>query len=132
MRWPATEPAAVRWCGFRTRSFFTTPSADPPPRPSPARGEGDLVPLPRPSPPRGEGDAGGGSFTIFNRPDISIALSTLYELGFSPARTRLVHLDTPAIAAHQVRDRLRRGAPIDDLVPPPVAEYIQAHRLYQA
>ena len=73
-----------------------------------------------------------GSFTIFNRPDISIALSTLYELGFSPARTRLVHLDTPAIAAHQVRDRLRRGAPIDDLVPPPVAEYIQAHRLYQA
>ena len=72
------------------------------------------------------------SFTIFNRPDTSIALSTLHELGFSPARTRLVHLDTPAIAAHQVRDRLWRGAPIDDLVPPPVAEYIQAHRLYQA
>src|SRR5438874_7974929 len=64
MRWPATEPAAVRWCGFRTRSFFTTPSADPPPRPSPARGEGDLVPLPRPSPARGEGDAGGGSIGI--------------------------------------------------------------------
>src|SRR5947208_15883217 len=64
MRWPATEPAAVGWCGFRTRSFFTTPSADPPPRPSPARGEGDLVPLPRPSPPRGEGDAGGGSIGI--------------------------------------------------------------------
>ena len=56
------------------------------------------------------------SFTIFNRPDTSIALSTLHELGFSPARTRLVHLDTPAIAAHQVRDRLRRGAPIDDLL----------------
>jgi len=72
------------------------------------------------------------SFTIFNRPDTSIALSTLHELGFSPARTRLVHLDTPAIAAHQVRDRLRRGTPIDDLVPPGVADYIRAHALYQA
>src|SRR5207237_2792489 len=72
------------------------------------------------------------SFTIFNRPDTSIALSTLHELGFSPARTRLVHLDSPAIAAHQVRDRLRRGAPIDDLVPPGVADYIRAHALYQA
>jgi len=59
-------------------------------------------------------------------------LSTLHELGFSTARTRLVHLDTPAIAAHQVRDRLRRGAPIDDLVPPPVAEYIKVHGLYRA
>jgi len=73
-----------------------------------------------------------GSFTIFNRPDTSIALSTLQELGFSPARTRLVHLDTPAIAAHQVRDRLRRGASIDDLVPAQVAGYIRVHGLYQA
>ena len=69
---------------------------------------------------------------IFNRPDTSIALSTLQELGFSPARTRLVHLDTPAIAAHQVRDRLRRGASIDDLVPAQVAGYIRVHGLYQA
>ena len=254
MRWLGTAPAAVRWCGFPTRSFSTIRSADPPPRPSPARGEGDAGA--RPSPARGEGDAKaatigilggtydpvhighlaaarqlrneagleqvwlvpnahpphrsaapvagpqdrmrmveiavadqpglvgsrievdrGGisytidtmrelarsmpgerfelllgsdaalrirtwheaeallkevSFTIFNRPDTSIALSTLHELGFSPARTRLVHLDTPAIAAHQVRDRLRRGAPIDDLVPPGVADYIRAHGLYRA
>src|SRR5436305_6410883 len=64
MRWPATEPAAVRWCGFRTRSFFTIPSADPPPRPSPARGERDLGPPTRPSPTRGKGHAGGGSIGI--------------------------------------------------------------------
>src|SRR5438046_9797731 len=62
MRWPATEPAAVRWCGFRTRSFFTIRTADPPPRPSPTRGEGDAGA--RPSPARGEGDAGGGSIGI--------------------------------------------------------------------
>ena len=115
--------------------------------PSPRAGEGRAPASP--SPRAGEGRGGGSalrirtwyeaeallkevSFTIFNRPDTSIALSTLHELGFSPARTRLVHLDTPAIAAHQVRDRLRRGTPIDDLVPPGVADYIRAHALYQA
>lgn len=72
------------------------------------------------------------SFVIFNRPDTALASQTLHELGFAPARSRIVHLDTPAIAAHQVRDRLARGAPIDELVPPPVAEYIRAHELYRA
>jgi nicotinate-nucleotide adenylyltransferase len=72
------------------------------------------------------------SFVIFNRPDTALAPQTLHELGFAPARSRIVHLDTPAIAAHQVRDRLARGAPIDDLVPAAVADYIRNHDLYQA
>ena len=71
-------------------------------------------------------------FVIFNRPDTTLAPQTLHELGFAPARTQIVHLDTPAIAAHQVRDRLARGASIDDLVPPAVADYIRAHHLYQS
>lgn len=71
------------------------------------------------------------SFLIFNRPETALAPQTLHELGFVPARTRIVHLDTPAIAAHQVRDRLARGAPIDDLVPAPVADYIRSHDLYR-
>jgi nicotinate-nucleotide adenylyltransferase len=71
------------------------------------------------------------SFVIFNRPETTLAPQTLHELGFAPARTRIVHLDTPAIAAHQVRDRLARGAAIDDLVPPPVADYIRTHQLYR-
>ena len=71
------------------------------------------------------------SFVIFNRPETALAPQTLHELGFAPARTRIVHLDTPPIAAHQVRDRLARGAPIDDLVPAAVADYIRAHELYQ-
>src|SRR5260370_41682938 len=70
------------------------------------------------------------SFVIFNRPDTALAPQTLHELGFAPARSRIVHLDTPAIAAHQVRDRLARGAPIDDLVPAAVAAYIRSHELY--
>ncbi len=69
-------------------------------------------------------------FVIFNRPETTMAPQTLHELGFAPARTQIVHLDTPAIAAHQVRDRLARGAPIDDLVPAVVADYIRAHHLY--
>jgi nicotinate-nucleotide adenylyltransferase len=71
-------------------------------------------------------------FVIFNRPDTSMAPQTLYELGFEPARVQIVHVDTPAIAAHQVRDRLARGAPIDDLVPAAVANYIRARQLYHA
>ncbi|HEV2012717.1 MAG TPA: nicotinate-nucleotide adenylyltransferase [Candidatus Dormibacteraeota bacterium] len=79
-------------------------------------------------------DAGGlldeASFVIFNRPETTLAPQTFHELGFSPARSRIVHLDTPAIAAHQVRDRLARGASIDDLVPAMVADYIRTHELY--
>jgi nicotinate-nucleotide adenylyltransferase len=70
-------------------------------------------------------------FVIFNRPETVLAPETLRELGFVPARSRIVHLDTPAIAAHQVRDRVARGAPIDDLVPAAVADYIRTHELYQ-
>jgi len=71
-----------------------------------------------------------GNFVIFNRPETALAPQTLHELGFAPARSRIVHLDTPAIAAHQVRDRLARGAPIDDLVPAAVADYIRTRELY--
>lgn len=72
------------------------------------------------------------SFVVFNRPDVAVAAQTIYDLGFAPARTRIVHVDTPAISAHLVRDRLKRGAPIDDLVPAAVAGFIAAHGLYRA
>jgi nicotinate (nicotinamide) nucleotide adenylyltransferase len=71
------------------------------------------------------------NFVIFNRPETALAPQTLHELGFAPTRSRVVHLDTPAIAAHQVRDRLARGAPIDDLVPAAVADYIRTRELYR-
>lgn len=72
------------------------------------------------------------NFVIFNRPETSLAPETFERLGFPPARTRLVHVDTPAIAAHQIRDRLARGVAIDDLVPSSVAEYILARGLYRS
>src|SRR5260370_7697106 len=70
------------------------------------------------------------SFVIFNRPDTALAPQTLHELGFAPARSRIVHLDTPAITAHQVRDRLPRGAPIYYLLPPPLPDHIPTHNPY--
>ena len=71
-------------------------------------------------------------FVIFNRPETTLAAQTLHELGFEPTRTQILHLDTPAIAAHQVRDRLARAAAIDDLVPAAVADYIRTHHLYHS
>jgi nicotinate-nucleotide adenylyltransferase len=71
------------------------------------------------------------SFTIFNRPETVTTPDALYALGFPRQRTRLVHLDTPTIAAHEVRERLRQGLPIDGLVPPRVADYIRQHGLYR-
>jgi nicotinate-nucleotide adenylyltransferase len=70
------------------------------------------------------------SFVIFNRPGTSLTDEAIAELGFPPARTRSVHLETPDVAAHEIRERLVQGLPIDDLVPASVARYIREHGLY--
>ncbi|HET9847018.1 MAG TPA: nicotinate-nucleotide adenylyltransferase [Candidatus Dormibacteraeota bacterium] len=70
------------------------------------------------------------NFVIFNRPGTSLTQAELARLGFAPERSRVVHLETPAIAAHEIRDRLAGGGPVDDLIPPGVAAYIREHRLY--
>ena len=47
-------------------------------------------------------------------------------------RERVDFVDGPlvSVSASTIRDRVRAGLPIDGLVPPAVAEYIHAHRLY--
>ena len=49
-------------------------------------------------------------------------------------RERVVWLKMPllAVSATEIRDRVRRGLPVDGLVPPAVAAYIREHRLYRA
>ena len=71
-------------------------------------------------------------FVIFNRPGTILTEAQLGELGFAPERFRVVHLETPPIAAHEIRERLADGGPVDDLLPPRVAAYIRQHRLYGA
>lgn len=75
---------------------------------------------------------GEANFVVFNRPGTTVTPAQLHELGFEPARTRVVHLETPAIAAHEIRDRLAGGGPVDDLLPSRVAAYIHEHHLYGA
>ncbi len=50
----------------------------------------------------------------------------------SPANTRviLVEAKTPDVSSTDIRRRVRAGEPLSGLVPPAVADYIRAHRLY--
>ena len=47
-------------------------------------------------------------------------------------RERVDFVDGPLVdvSASVIRDRVRAGASIEGLVPPAVADYIRAHRLY--
>lgn len=63
---------------------------------------------------------------------------TLAELkAFEPqlnalgARTMVLPITPPPVSSTEVRMRVRNGEPIDDLVPPQVADYIQVHGLYR-
>lgn len=72
------------------------------------------------------------SFVIFSRPPQALDPAQLERLGFPLERTELLSLDTPAISARMVRERLRRGEPVIDLVTPQVAEYIRERGLYRS
>jgi nicotinate-nucleotide adenylyltransferase len=45
---------------------------------------------------------------------------------------RVVPLPMLAISATEVRDRVARGLPVDSMVPPAVARYIDSNRLYRS
>jgi len=47
-------------------------------------------------------------------------------------RVELFELDPVPISSREIRDRVARGEPIDELVPPAVAELIAARGLYRA
>jgi nicotinate-nucleotide adenylyltransferase len=48
-----------------------------------------------------------------------------------PDRVELFEIDPIPLSSREIRDRVARGEPIDDLVPPAVAELIQSLRLYR-
>ena len=47
-------------------------------------------------------------------------------------RVFLVDAVTPDVSSTEIRARARAGAPLDGLVPPPVARYVRRHGLYAA
>ena len=71
-------------------------------------------------------------FVIFERPSIDLEAPELYALGFPPARTQILRIHTPPIAAHEIRQRLQAGQSVEGLLPDPVATYIHEHELYGA
>ncbi len=73
-----------------------------------------------------------GAFVIFSRPGTGLDDAELQALGFNARRTRVVALQTPDIAAHEIRRRLAQRESIEGLVPAAVAEYIRRHHLYGA
>jgi len=48
-----------------------------------------------------------------------------------PERVELFEIEPVPISSREIRDRVARGEPIDDLVPPAVAELIDSLRLYR-
>jgi len=64
----------------------------------------------------------------YPRPDIS-----LIEKDLPGISRRAVVLDKPFIdiSATEIRERVRKGLPVDELVPGPVAEYISRRGLYK-
>jgi nicotinate-nucleotide adenylyltransferase len=58
-------------------------------------------------------------------------LDAVLERLAHPERVLFFELDPLAVASRDVRDRLARGEPIDDLVPAAVAELIRERRLYR-
>jgi nicotinate-nucleotide adenylyltransferase len=65
---------------------------------------------------------------VLGRPEIA-----RYSDPATPGRTGFfkIEADTPDVSSTDIRTRLASHQPIDDLVPPPVAQYIQHHRLYE-
>lgn len=68
------------------------------------------------------------------RPGVAAAPDAATTLHTSPSNLahHLLPLPPRAVSATAIRDRVAAGVPIDDLVPPEVARYIDQHGLYRA
>ncbi|HET9050702.1 MAG TPA: nicotinate-nucleotide adenylyltransferase [Candidatus Dormibacteraeota bacterium] len=72
-------------------------------------------------------------FVVVNRDGApELTPSAAAALGFDPARTRVVRVDSPPISATDIRRRAAAGEPLEGLVPPEVEAIIVARGLYGA
>lgn len=73
------------------------------------------------------------SLVLFRRPGVpGPSDDDLRAAGIDPARAVLCATATPEVDATEIRRRAAAGEPLDGLVPPAVAGYIQAHGLYRS
>lgn len=68
-------------------------------------------------------------FVVMARPGYSIDWNAVHPLA-QPLRGKVVTVPQLPISATDIRERIRRGDPVDKLVPANVREYILAHKLY--
>ena len=69
------------------------------------------------------------NFLVLQRPGIELRWDDLPPR-FQHLRQNVVAAPLVDVSATEIRRRVRAGEPIDDLTPPPVAQYIRDHRLY--
>lgn len=69
-------------------------------------------------------------FVVVARPGVAIDWDALPP-AVRPLRQRVVAVQQYDVSGTEIRRRLRAGEPIAGLVPPPVAAYLAAHRLYR-
>jgi len=71
---------------------------------------------------------------VVTRPGYPLSDEALAPLALTPAQRARVHILTGVaedISATTLRERLRQGDPCHDLLPTPVAAYIEQHHLYR-
>ena len=78
------------------------------------------------------------TFPTWKQPERVLQLARLgvaTRPGYAPATTspriQIFELEPHPVSSSEIRDRVRRGDPIDGLVAPAVAAYIDEHRLYR-
>jgi nicotinate-nucleotide adenylyltransferase len=72
-------------------------------------------------------------FIIMNRSGVEgLDAVEAERLGYDPARTTLIEVDSPPVSASEVRRRVAAGESLDGLVPPQVATLIDELGLYHS
>jgi len=73
------------------------------------------------------------ALVLFRRPGVpGPSDADLHAAGIDPNRATLCDTRTPELDATEIRRRAAAGEPLEGLVPPAVAEYIEAHGLYRS
>jgi nicotinate-nucleotide adenylyltransferase len=70
-------------------------------------------------------------FVLVNRTGVPpLDDAEMRRLGFDPARTRLIHVDSPPVSATEIRRRVASGESIEGMVAPAVQRLIGERGLY--